>query len=157
MIAPARARAHSPRRLNQRRAFTLLETLAALLLMAIVLPVTMRAISMALSVAGEAAQRQQAVALARSKLAELRLNSAWQEAAPQGDFTQTPSGEPVQLQAGQLDQAAASFHWSAQVEDWLDPSLRVLRVRVEYLHRGSPRHVELTTLVAAEAQEGSSL
>jgi prepilin-type N-terminal cleavage/methylation domain-containing protein len=70
MSAPA-ARSSRRRARRHRRGFTLVEVLATLVLMAIVLPVAMRGISMALRAASVSKHTSEAAALAQAKLNEL--------------------------------------------------------------------------------------
>jgi prepilin-type N-terminal cleavage/methylation domain-containing protein len=133
------AAAHGPR-----CGFTLIEGLAALVLVAIVLPVAMRAISLALTMGSETARRTEATALAESKLSELLATGAWEDGSLEGDFTETPSGDSYQT--GSQDRNA-TFRWSATSEDWLDQSVKELTVRVTWNARGTDREVVLTTLV----------
>ena len=75
------------------RGFTLVEALAALVLVAIVLPVAMRGVSLALTMASETTRRTEAMVLAEAKLAELLATGAWEDGDLDGDFTETPSGD----------------------------------------------------------------
>ena len=58
----------------QLRGFTLIEVLAAMAIIALVLPVAMRAISLATRLGGEARRRSEAAELARLKLDDLISN-----------------------------------------------------------------------------------
>ncbi len=84
-IAPSakqsRCRNHSP------RGFTLIEALAAMLLVAIVLPVVMRGISMATRAGSSAKLQTQAASLAQSKLAELIATRSWKTGDTSGQFS----------------------------------------------------------------------
>ncbi len=129
--------------------FTLVEALATLVLVAIVLPVTLRGITLALSMGSTSARRTEAIVLAESKLAELLATSAWQDSVLEGDFTTTPSGESRMTEKGE---GLTVYRWSATVEDWLDTTVKELTVRVTWEARGVTREVELTTLVQAEEE-----
>lgn len=63
--------AHSPRR----RAFTLIEALATLVLVGVVLPVAMRGVTVAMQGASRARHMTEATELARHKLTELSVTS----------------------------------------------------------------------------------
>src|SRR5205807_1170343 len=69
-----------------RRGFTLIEVLATILLLGIVLPVIMRGISMCVATASITKHRDEATALADSKLNELVATESWQVGNLQGDF-----------------------------------------------------------------------
>jgi prepilin-type N-terminal cleavage/methylation domain-containing protein len=70
---------------NQRKAFTLIEVLATLLLMAIVLPAVMQGVSIALASASNARQRTEAAQVAQSQLALLLATTQWNGGILAGD------------------------------------------------------------------------
>src|SRR5207244_2333425 len=70
----------------ERRALTLIETMAALLLLAIALPVAMRGVSLATAASDSARRRSEAAALAQSKLAQIMVNQDWKRGSLSGDF-----------------------------------------------------------------------
>lgn len=75
----------------RRRAFTLPEVLATLLLMAIVLPVVGSAITNSLAAASYARNLAQAASLAEAKLSEIVVLKQWSTGSLSGDFgTQYP-------------------------------------------------------------------
>jgi len=121
---------------KQRMAFTLVEVLAALMLVAIVLPVAMRGISLATSAAGKAKRQMEAASLAEAKLAELIATGEWQSSDLSGDF-----GEEW-----------PQYSWSAEVSESDETVLRQLDIRVEWTARGHTRDVVLTTLVYSGSQ-----
>ena len=93
-------RKHSPRR----NGFTLVEVLAALLLMAIILPVTMRGLGFATHAAVSSRRRNEASLLAQSKLDELLATQQWANGgAMSGDFS--GDGWP-------------DYTWSAELVQW---------------------------------------
>lgn len=113
------------------RAFTLVELLACLAVVAIVLPVAMGAISVATRTSGLARQQLEAANLAQSKLNELVVTSAWQGSELAGDFG-----------ADWPD-----YRWSAQVAEYDASTLQQLTLRVTWTTRGKDQSVALTTLV----------
>ena len=127
---PARA-SHGQEARATRRAFTLPEVLATLLLVAIVLPSVMQGISLATAAAGTARQRSEATALAESKLNELTATSQWQSGGLSGDFGPQWPG----------------YAWQAEVQSWVEPSARQLQVHVTWFARGRNQDVTLSTLV----------
>jgi general secretion pathway protein I len=131
----APARTHGAR--DGRRGFTLIEILATLLLVAIILPVAMSGISLALNVADESKRRTEAAALAQSKLAEIVAYSEWTTASLGGDFS------PDRPQ----------YRWAAQVTAWQGTQLQQLDVQVLWRSRGQDHHVTLSTLVYAGISE----
>ncbi|MBM4016949.1 MAG: type II secretion system protein [Planctomycetes bacterium] len=115
-----------------RRAFTLIEILATLVLVAIILPVAMSGISLALTVADESRRQTEAASLAQAKMAEIVACAQWNNASLAGDF-----GPEQPL-----------YRWSAQVTDWQQAAnVRQLDVQVWWNLRGRDRSVTLTTLV----------
>jgi prepilin-type N-terminal cleavage/methylation domain-containing protein len=121
----------------RRSAFTLIEVLAALVLTAIILPVAMSGISLALSTAENAALQTEAAALAQTKMAEIVATGDWQNASLSGDFgTERPE-----------------FRWTSVVTDWQGTTLRQLDVEVSWTRRGRDRSVVLSTLIYTGASE----
>src|SRR4051812_4048031 len=97
--------------------FTLMEVLAAIVLMAIVLPVAMHAISVATNVASTAKNKAEAAILADSLLNEMRTTRMWQSGALSGDF-----GEDH-----------PQFHWTAELKDWDASTLKELDIRIVWV------------------------
>ena len=127
-------RLFSARRLRgpaPRRAFTLVEVMATLVLLAVILPVAMKGIALAVRTAGVARERMEATALAETKLGELLATEAWRNGPLGGDF----GAERPQ------------YDWTAEVSDWEGSVLRLLTLRVEWISRGQMRIVALSTIV----------
>ena len=128
------ARAHSPRA-TRRAGFTLVETLAALLLVAIVIPVVMRGVTLATGAASASKRRTEAASLAQSKLSELLATERWRGGVLAGQF-------------GPADgHNAGDYGWRAEVAPWTEPYLKELAVRVSWDRAGVEQSVTLTTLV----------
>lgn len=121
---------------TSRGGFTLVEVLAALTLAALVLPVAMRGVSLALTCAGRAKRQAEAAVLAEAKLAELVVTEGWQAADLSGDF----------------EDEAPDYAWRAEVNTWDTTTLRRLDVSVYRKLAGPTRAVTLTTLVQAEGE-----
>lgn len=121
----------SPSPRPHRRGLTLIEVMATITVMAIVLPVAMRGIALAGSVAGLTRQRAQATALAESKLDELLLTQEWQLGDESGDFGSDFAG----------------YRWESVVGEWEETNMRQLQVSVIWVNRGNQRQVVLSTLV----------
>jgi hypothetical protein len=124
------------RRPNRRSVagFTLAEVMAALVFMAIVIPVALEGLSIA-SRAGEVAARKGDAAL----VAERILN----ESLVTTNWTQT-------VQSGSVRQGFRDFHWTLHNDPWtVDPgqnAMRLLTVDVEYAAQGKGYSVRLSTL-----------
>ena len=127
-------RAHRPTltAVAGRRGFTLVELLATLVLVAAILPVAMKGIAMATTLAGLAQQRMTATTLAENRMANLLITQTWQDGSLTGDFA---------------DEGYPQFSWRADVSDWSGVAVRQLTVSVNWERRGHERSVSLSTLV----------
>jgi type II secretory pathway pseudopilin PulG len=117
-----------------RAGFTLAEVLAALLFMAIVIPVVVQGLHIA-SRAGSAAERKAVGArLAESKLNELIVTGQWQSSAQQGT----------------IQEGWQSYSWTLQSEPWVeDGAMRLVSVHVSVPVQGQNCDVAVSTLVDA--------
>ncbi len=114
--------------------------MAALVFMAIVIPVALEALSVA-SRAGEvAARKSEAAFIAERILTESIVTTNWDKA----------------VQNGQVRQGIRDFRWTLRTEPWNeDPrqsDLRLLSVEVSFEARGQDYGVKLSTLVDGSAQ-----
>jgi type II secretory pathway pseudopilin PulG len=117
-----------------RAAFTLMEVLAALLFMAIVIPVAVHGLQIA-SLAGVVGQRKKVAArIGQSVLDEMRANSQSQNA----------------LSAGQVKEGALTYNWSIRSETWPEDAMRLATVDVSFTVQGKNYDVLLSTLVAQQ-------
>lgn len=110
--------------------FTLVEALAALLVLAIVIPVAVRGLQVA-SMAGEASQRK-AIAL---RVADRLLN----ELLATGNWQRSSNGNAVE--------GDETFQWQLKSQTWEKDTLKMLSLRVYYKTRGNPCEVRLCTVV----------
>ena len=116
-------------------AFTLAEVLAALVFMAILIPVALEGLSIA-SRAGEvAARKSEAVLVAETQLNESVLTTNWTSS----------------LQSGEVRQGTHDFKWTLHNDAWTqDPNattMRQLSVEVNYSAQGKEYSVRLSSLV----------
>jgi hypothetical protein len=116
-------------------AFTLAEVMAALVFMAIVIPVALEGLSIA-SRAGEVAARKGEAALVAERiLNENLVTTNWDTA----------------VQNGTVRQGLQDFNWTLRTEPWNeDPNqndLRLLSVEVKFVAQGHDCAVRLSTLV----------
>ena len=116
-------------------AFTLAEVMAALVFMAILIPVALEGLSIA-SRAGEvAARKKQAAIVAERLLNETVVSTNWDKA----------------LQNGSLRQGHDEFRWTLRNDPWTqDPNqnaMRLLSVEVTFAVQGHDSLVRLSTLV----------
>jgi type II secretion system protein I len=114
--------------------FTLAEVLAALLFMAIVIPVAVQGLRIA-SRAGSVSERKAVAArLAENKLIELVVTGQWQSAA----------------QKGTIQEGFQSYSWQLQSEPWAeDGAMRLVTVHVNVPVQGRDYDVHVSTLVDA--------
>ncbi len=136
--SPTRVCVASPDALTS--GFTLAEVLAALVFMAIVIPVALEGLSIA-SRAGEvAARKSEAALVAERVLNENLITTNWNAA----------------VQNGTIRQGFRDFRWSLRSEPWNeDPNqsdMRLLSVDVTYVAQGQDFSVRLSTLVDSSAQ-----
>ncbi len=111
--------------------FTFAETLAAMLFMAIVVPVMVQGMTIA-NRAGVAAERQrEAVELADRLLTELVLTDEWRDSEAEGDFGDDWPG----------------YRWALNDGDWEEDAMQAVSVKVYFKVQGQELSVELTTLV----------
>jgi len=112
------------------RGFTLIEVLAALLLVGIVLPAVMEGISLANQAGRIAKTKLEATALAESKLNEIVASGQWNISAGSGDFAPD----------------YPDYRWAVQVQD-RDYNVSEVDVMVTWMVRETPRSVTVSTLV----------
>lgn len=125
-----------------RSGFTLIEVLAAMLLIALVLPAVMRAVSVSTLAASTARNRTEAAVLAESKLQEIISTGVYQTGTMSGDFS--ADGAP-------------GYQWSAQLVPWnqagVNPqdfnpqTLSELDLKVSWNARVGQNSVTVSTLV----------
>ena len=132
----------APRTSNRDSGFTLAEVLAALLFMAIVVPVAMEGLHIA-SLAGAVAQRKgEAARIAQRVLNESLITTNWSQS----------------LQSGTTIEGQRQFRWTLRSDPWTqDPAQNVLRqLSVEVLFTAQNREysVKLTTLVDSSLLTG---
>jgi general secretion pathway protein I len=113
-----------------RRGFTMVEVLVSMVLIALILPVAMEGVSLALRAASLARQRSLAVSLAETEMADLITSASWDQSSLQGDFPDNPD-----------------YHWTAEVSEWSGASVQQLEVDVLWTSNGQERSVTLDTLV----------
>jgi len=125
---------------EQRKAgFTLAEVLAAMLLMAIVIPVAVAALRVA-SLSGEVAECKAVAA----RVADRVLNEA----------VVTSSGTSVPL-SGTVSEKGRSFNWTLRQETWpvmltATSAMQVVTVNVAFPAQGRNYDVRLSTLMNAQ-------
>ena len=120
---------------HAQRGFTLAEVLAALVFMAILIPVAIEGLSIASRSGEVAARKATATLVAESVLNEMIVTTNWNSS----------------LQNGNVRQGIHDFQWTMRNEPWnQDPNattMRQLSVEVKYTAQGRDYSVRLATLV----------
>ena len=115
---------------RQTSAFTLAEVLAALVFMAIVIPVAVQGLRIA-SLAGQVGERKTAAArLATRVINEILVTGQWKESGPGGTLLDGPY----------------EYRWRATSETWTENALRLISVQVQFDIQGQPYDITLSTL-----------
>jgi hypothetical protein len=130
---------------NSNQAFTLAEVLAALLFMAIVVPVAMQGLHIA-SLAGSVAQRKsQAARIGQRVLNESLILTNWNQS----------------IQTGSTTEGQREFRWTLRTDPWTqDPAhnlIRQLSVEVNFTAQNRDYSVKLSTLVDSSQLNGGSM
>ncbi len=131
----ARALSATPSPRSGRSAgFTLAEVLAALMFMAIVIPVAVQGLRIA-SRAGEVAQRKdQAARVAERVLNEHIVTTNWNQS----------------VQSGTLLEGGLQYRWTLRNELWSQDAMQLLSVEVVYAVQNQDYSVRLSTLASSQ-------
>lgn len=117
--------------IDREAGFTLVEVLAALMFMAIVIPVTVEALHVA-STAGEIAERKgEAARVADRVLNGNIITTNWNQA----------------MQTGTIMENGHEFRWTLRNELWPQDSMQLLTVEVNFSAQDRNSSVRLSTLV----------
>ena len=127
------------RRRTAAAGFTLVEVLAAMVIMAIVLPVALKGVSLALAAASSARHMTEASSLAESKLNQIVAEGGATSTATCGDFAPDYPG----------------YQWTLQTAA-RDYGLTELDLTVTWTERGQQKQLLLTTLSAQTGTSGTS-
>lgn len=126
----------TPKNKKRTAAFTLAEVLAALLFMAIVIPVAVEALHTA-SLAGEIGVRKGVAA----RVADRILN----ESIVTMNANQS-------AQNGTVTEGALEFRWTLSTEKWPQDSMQLLTAEVKFSAQGKEYSVKLSTLADSQTQ-----
>lgn len=117
------------------KAFTLVEVLASFVLIAIIIPVAMKGISLSTTVAANSKQQVEAASLAKTMLAEIMASDEWKTGSSSGDFG--PDWP--------------NYRWSIEILDWTETTLNQLDLHVFWDAQGRQQSITLTTLISTES------
>jgi general secretion pathway protein I len=129
------------------RGFTLIEVLAALMLIAIVLPASMKGIALSSSAATTARRRTEAAGLAEGKLQEIIAASQWQNTSNlSGDFGTDWPDYTWQATVTPWTQSATYSAASSSTNSTADSTLQQIDLRVIWKARGREDSLTISTL-----------
>ena len=134
--AKARARAlRQPSPVTRYSAYTLIEVLAALLLLAIVIPVALEALDTA-SLAGDVAARKgEAARVADNVLNQCIITTNWS----------------LGTQSGTINDSGRAFSWTINSQTWsVDSAMQMLTAQVQFSVQGRDYSVQMSTLAPAQ-------
>lgn len=120
----------------RRAGFTLIEALVAIVLVAVVLPVALAAVTASLRGADAIRKQDIALRVAQSHLAVLVADGSWQSSGSSGTCEPRTDGEDTE-----------GMRWQMNVTPWRDQTVRVLTFTVSWGSTTNPRSITLTTLV----------
>ena len=125
--------------------FTLVEVLAALLLIAIVIPVVMQGMSLGSNAASKARHRDEAAGLAQSKLSEIIATGQYQNGVLAGDFS--PDWPDYRWEAHLQPIQNSSYSSTGGA------TLQELNLQVLWQGGGKPDSLTLSTFVYKRASQ----
>lgn len=111
-------------------AFTLAEVLAALLFMAIVIPVALQAMRVASRAGVLAERKREAARVAEKILNESIVTTNWNKSALSGTILE----------------ADREYRWQLRTESWSESDMRLLSVQVDFPVQGEDYSVKMSTL-----------
>lgn len=114
--------------------FTLAEVLAALMFMAIVIPVAMQGLSIASRAGAVAERKREAVRVAERMLNETLVTTNWSQSA----------------QSGVVKEMDREYQWRLRNDRWTESTMQLLTVEVTFPVQGKDYAVQLSTLVEAQ-------
>jgi type II secretory pathway pseudopilin PulG len=122
----------------KRRPFTFVEVLVAVIVMALIVPVAVRGISIARRLVGDDERLELAARLADEKLNELIVTGDWQGSEDEGVFEDEPQ-----------------YQWTLTTDTFdgnEDVSLTVVTVTVSFVDAARPTSVSLSTLASSTVE-----
>ena len=111
-------------------AFTLAEVLAALLFMAIVIPVAMQGLQISSRAGALAERKREAARVAERVLNESIVTTNWSKSAT----------------SGVLLESDREYRWALHTESWTESPMQLLSVEVTFPVQGTDYSVQLSTL-----------
>jgi type II secretory pathway pseudopilin PulG len=122
-------------------AFTLAEVMAAMLFLAVVIPVAVEVMHVA-SLAGEvAARKSEAARVADRVLSESIVTTHWS----------------IGMQSGTITEGTLDFRWKLTSQNWPQDSMTLLTAEVTFSAQGKDYSVKLSTLANAQTQTPATM
>ncbi len=115
-------------------AFTLAEVLAALVFMAIVIPVALHGLQIASRAGSVAERKREAARVAERLLNECIVTTNWNQA----------------VQSGTVLEAEREYRWTLRTEAWTEAAMQLLSVEVTFPVQGQDYTVPMSTLVRSQ-------
>ncbi len=115
-------------------AFTLAEVLAALLFMAIVIPVAVQGLRISSRAGSLAERKREAVRVAEKILNESIVTTNWNKSAT----------------SGTINEADRDYRWTLRTESWSQSAMQLLSVEVTFPVQGQDHAVQLSTLAKTQ-------
>ncbi|HEX5222592.1 MAG TPA: hypothetical protein VFZ59_23760 [Verrucomicrobiae bacterium] len=112
------------------KGFTLAECLAALLFMAIVIPVAMQGLSIASRAGAVAERKREAARVAERLLNETLVTTNWSQST----------------QSGVVREMDREYQWKLRSDRWTESTMQLLTVEVTFPVQGKDYVVQLSTL-----------
>jgi type II secretion system protein I len=135
----------TPRRSSAINAgFTLIEALVAIVLVAVVLPVALAAVTQSLRGADAIRKQDIALRVAQSRIAALVADGSWASSGSSGACDLHSDGEDTE-----------GMRWQMQVSTWRDPTVHTLKFTVSWGSVSAPHSISLTTLVIPKLTGGT--
>lgn len=123
--------------LKREPGFTLIEVLTAMLFMAVVIPVAVRAMTISNRSGIVAERKRVAMRLADTILTESVLTESWRDGEVQGDFEGEWPG----------------YSWVIEDDVWEEDTMRVITAEVFFEVQGREYSVRISTLVEEESDD----
>ena len=111
-------------------AFTLAEVLAALMFMAIVIPVAVQGLRISSRAGALAERKREAVRVAEKVLNESIVTTNWNKSSL----------------SGTVMEADREYRWTLRTESWTESTMQLLSVEVKFPVQGEDHTVQLNTL-----------
>jgi type II secretory pathway pseudopilin PulG len=120
--------------------FTLVETMAALVFMAIVIPATVEALRVAAGAGEIAVRKGEAAHIADRVLNQSLVMTNWSTGA----------------QSGTAQEGSDDFHWTLKSQNWPQDTMELLTADVTFNTQGHEYSVELSTLANLQTQSATT-